>query len=749
MDGAHDLAEHSGAGVAAGHDALVVLIARPHSAAVIGRIAHEVTVLVAVGRTGLTGDVHTAELCLVAGTVQGGLLQQMVDDSRRGVLHGHGGLGLVLQHHVAVGVLHADEGTGLGVHALVDEGGVGRGHLLGGDALFKAAQSHVAHLLGVGVGQVLEAQLVHQEVVGIADAVGQVRPHGTGVQGLGDGGVQRRQALIAPVGVAGPDLAVEQHGIVIDDRRAVDGAVIQCRGVGGHRLDGRTALPGVHSPVPAAVHHLFTGTADHSHHIAVGGIHDGQGDLQLILHLLTGGVGIAAGIGDILQIIAHILRDLLILGILGGVDLVAPAVDHVDSLVVGGDLLALAVDLFGDAQLLHQRLGHIGDHGIGEPGVAALDGGGAVIRRGGGIVAGIGGILRVRLGDGTVAAHILAGDGKAVGKLDILGHGGVILFLVDLALREHLAEDGQLALPVVLAGPGADEGIVHGGVVGDAHHAGALGQRQLGHILAKIHPRRRHHAGATLAEVDLVQVGFKDLVLLVALFQLQCAVDLRDLALDRHLIVAGDVLHQLLGDGGAALHVLAEQGVQNGAGGTLPVHAVVLFKPLVLNGHRCILKVLGNVLQVHPDAVFVHVQRLVHDPLLGVGVLVIQLGGDLGLEFVQIDLHLAAHGAVDIRHEDTGEDGRRKHEHQQQRADDASGLLPAVLLLRGHVPHTLLRVMLHAPRTLGGTVLYPARTLLCLVFYVPGALPDASPKAGGRRPSALVLTQDRAPSFLY
>ena len=84
-------------------------------------------------------------------------------------------------------------------------------------------------------------------------------------------------------------------------------------------------------------------TADHSHHIAVGGIHDGQGDLQLILHLLTGGVGIAAGIGDILQIIAHILRDLLILGILGGVDLVALAVDHVDGLVVGGDLLALAV----------------------------------------------------------------------------------------------------------------------------------------------------------------------------------------------------------------------------------------------------------------------------------------------------------------------------------------------------------------------------------------------------------------------
>ena len=476
MNGLHDLLEDHGAGVAAGHDALVMLIARPDGAAVIGRIAREVTVLVAVGRTGLTGDVHTGELRLIAGALQGCLLQEAVHQRRSGVLHGHGGLCFVLQDHVAVGILHPDKGARRGIHALVDEGREARGHLLGGNALLKAAQCHVAHLLGVGVGQVLEAQLVHKEIVRIGNAVGQIDAHGAGVQGLSERKVQGHKTLIAPVVVSRPHVAVEQHGIVVDDRRAVDGAVVQCRGVGGHRLDGRTALPGVHSPVPAAVHHLFTGAADHSHHIAVGGVHDGQGDLQLILHLLTGGVRIAAGIGDILQIIAHILRDLLILGILGGVDLVAPAVDHVDGLVVGGDLLALAVDLFGDAQLLHQCLGHIGDHGIGEPGVAALDGGGAVIRRRGGIVAGIGGILRVRLGDGTVAAHILAGDGEAVGKLDILGHGGVILFLVDLALREHLAEDGQLTLPVVLAGPGANEGIVHGGVVGDAHHAGTLGQ---------------------------------------------------------------------------------------------------------------------------------------------------------------------------------------------------------------------------------------------------------------------------------
>ena len=51
---------------------------------------------------------------------------------------------------------------------------------------------------------------------------------------------------------------------------------------------------------------------------------------------------------------------------------------------------------------------------------------------------------------------------------------------------------------------------------------------------------------------------------------------------------------------------------------------------------------------------------------------------------------------------------------------------------------TRLRLVLHAPRA-----------LLRFRFYVPGALPDASHKVGGRRPSALVLTQDRAPSFLF
>ncbi len=437
MDGTHHLAEDGGAGVAAGHDLLVVLIARPHSAGVIRGVAHEVAIPVAVGRTGLTGNVHTAELRLVARADQCHLLQQLIDNSSRGVLYGHIGLRLVLQNDIAVGILHADEGARLGVDALVDEGSEGRRHFLGRHALFKAAQCHIAHLLRVRIGQILEAKLVHQEVIGAAHAVGHVCPHRTGIQGLCQCRVQCRQAAIPPVEVSWPHIAVEQHGVVVDNACPVDSAVIQCRRVGGQGLYGGSALPCVDRPVPAAIHHLLARAADHRHHIAVGGIDHGQRDLQLILHLLTGGVGVAAGVGDVVQIVADLLGDLLVLGILRGVDLISLAVHHIDGLIVGGDGLALAVHLFGDAQLLHQSLCHIGDHGIGEPRVAALDGGGALLLIGRGIARSVCGI-GVGVGDGAVAAHILAGDGIAVGKLDVLCDGCIVLLLRDLALIEHL-----------------------------------------------------------------------------------------------------------------------------------------------------------------------------------------------------------------------------------------------------------------------------------------------------------------------
>ena len=225
-----------------------------------------------------------------------------------------------------------------------------------------------------------------------------------------------------------------------------------------------------------------------------------------------------------------------------------------------------------------------------------------------------------------------------------------------------------------------------------------------------------------MPEVHLIEICLQDLVLFVALLQIQRPVDLRYLALDGALVVAGDVLHQLLGDGGTALHTAAEQGAEDGAGGAVPVHALVGVEPLVLDGHHCVLQVLGDLVQIGPDAVLrVHEQRLVHDPFAALRLLIVQLRGDLRLEFVQIDLYLPPHAAVDVCGENTCEDGAGQHEHQQQRADDASRLLPAAAAA-------------------------PGRPLLPVIVYVSGAL--LRPVGMLRRLSVSASFHHRAPSFL-
>ena len=225
-----------------------------------------------------------------------------------------------------------------------------------------------------------------------------------------------------------------------------------------------------------------------------------------------------------------------------------------------------------------------------------------------------------------------------------------------------------------------------------------------------------------MAKVHLVEVGLQYLVLLVALLQIQCPVDLRHLALDGVLVVAGDVLHQLLGDGGAALHAAAEQGAEDGAGGAVPVHTLMGVEPFVLNGYHRVPEVLGYLVKIGPDAVLrVHEQRLVHDPFAALRLLIVQLCRDFCLELIQIDLYLAPHAAVDVCGENACEDGAGQDDHQQQRTDDASHLLSDAT----------------AP---------PGRTLLPVVVYVSGAL--LRPVGMLRRLSVSASFHHRAPSFL-
>ena len=288
-------------------------------------------------------------------------------------------------------------------------------------------------------------------------------------------------------------------------------------------------------------------------------------------------------------------------------------------------------------------------------------------------------------------------------------------------LVQHGVQYQNLALAVLLPAPLAFKGAVLAGVVGDADQAGALGQRQLAGTLAEIGAGRRLHAVAGLTQADTVQVCLQDLVLVIALLQLQRPVDLRHLTLDGDLIIAGDVFDQLLGDGGTALYAPSRQGTEDGAHRTDEVHALVLFKALVLNGDGGILHVLGNVLQIDPDAVLaIAVQGLIHDPFLSLGVQIVQLRGDLGLQLVDVDLHMALQGCVDPCHEDPGENHHGQHHYQYDGADDAARL--SLLFGTG-----LLRLLMRFIVSLTGALLWPAKQAAAL----------------------FVLTHNRAPPFLF
>ena len=641
---------------------IVVFITNPNRRGILRGYAAEPDIRVRRGGTGLTGDGHAGEAGLAAGAAGDDALEGLADDIGGGGFHGHVGLLVVLADQVALGVLHPIEGPGRGVHAIVDEGPIGRGHLLGGDAVFVAAQAHVAGLLAVGLGQGGEAQLLHHEGVGLIGAQLLHRAHGAGVQRADQGGIEGGQAPEAAAGVGGPCAVAGQvpDGIVVDGGGGGDGAIIQSRGVHGHGLGGRTRLTGRRGPVPAPVHLLGAGAAHHGHHVPGVGVHNGDGRLER----LALGVGILGVVG----VFKHGLGDVLDLGVLGGVDLVPAVIDLADGLFKGCADIAVGVcGVVGQAKDLHKLLGHIGDDLVGEVGVV----GGADH----------GGLFVLPLGP-----HIAAQVGVAVGEYHLLGFGGVIGGLVDLFLGQHGVQHVQLAVAVLLPGPVAAQGVILGGVVGDADETRALRQGQLGYVLVEVHPGGGLHAVALVAQVDGVQVHLQNFVFGIVLFQGQSPVHLRHLALDGVLVVAGDVLDELLGDGGAALGVALGKGPEHGPDSAMPVHTVVALEALVLDGDGGLAEVLGDGIKIHPDAVFVAEQGLVHDQLLGIRILIVQLRGHLLVVLGHVHLHMPLQGRVDVGHEDPHEDGGGQHGDQEDGTKDDADGPPHTAALSGLFP---------------------------------------------------------------
>ena len=179
----------------------------------------------------------------------------------------------------------------------------------------------------------------------------------------------------------------------------------------------------------------------------------------------------------------------------------------------------------------------------------------------------------------------------------------------------HLIKNGELALLVLLAVPVAARRIIFIGELRDADDGRRLRDAQLTNGLAEVALRRGLNTAAAVAEVDEVQVRLENFVFRVVLLEAQRTEDLCHLALYSHLVVAGHVLHDLLGNRRAAAGRRAGELAENGFRRALPVHAVVAFKALVLNGDERVPHMLGDVVDTHERAVLYAVELRQLHPL--------------------------------------------------------------------------------------------------------------------------------------
>ena len=335
---------------------------------------------------------------------------------------------------------------------------------------------------------------------------------------------------------------------------------------------------------------------------------------------------LGAGRGrKIFEILIDLVDGSLHVGIDGGIDLIAAGHDHlIDTVVFIAGLVAEVAD-------------HVADDLILKPGVIIV----------------------------TRVVLLTA----VVGEDQLLGYGFVILLLIDIALLEHLAQDDLLPLLVFAGVLGADIGVVPGRVVRDADERRALGQTQILDVLAEIDARGRLHALAVFAERNDIEIPLHDVLFGVRFFKLQRAVDLNQLAADRDLPLAGQVLDELLGDGGAAGLALAEEHLEAGAQRCDPVDALMLFKALVLDGDAGVDQVLGDIVILDPRAVGAAVERLQNLVFAGRGILIINDRGLVEREAVRRPFGLLGQIVFYIDRKQAGKDQSRQKRREKHGAD--------------------------------------------------------------------------------
>ena len=612
-------------------DLLRLIVSAPNSSGIVRGIAGKPPVMVAAAGAGLSGNADALDLGLHAGSALNGFFQHISQIPGGLFIQHRSGILRIVQHQIALAVEDLGEGPGLPVDALIGDGSVSGCQIANRNAVHHSAEGQ-RPIAFIGIiypvklivfYQGVESHVVDGVIIGIVKGQIVEHLHRHGITGGFHGLENIGQSVVDPVLIIRPGGGTEgERRIVINSSRR-DQAKIQGRSVYRQRFDGgsrrQKALGGI---VPGQAARLFAHTAHHGGDIAGFVVNNDNGGLKLLIG--------AFRCGDVFQVLVYFLRGSLGLYVDGGVDLIPAAQDH---LIDHVRVITRRVDQLPD---------HIPDHSIYKVGV---------IRR----------VIR-----------IVGVTGRIV-KDQLLGNGAVVFLFRNITLIEHLIEDivlpGLVPLPAVIR----NIGIVERRIVGDSDQAGTLGKAELGDILGKIGIGSRPDAISLFSQIDGIEIPFQDLFFIILFLHLQRAEDLHELPADRDLVVAGQVLHQLLGDGGCAVGaVRAHKEVRACPHGTKPVHTVMLKEPLVLDGNCGIDQIIRDLIIGSPDPVFIAVEILKGLKLSGLLVLIVDHGGLVQPEAVQRKGNLRHQIIPEIGGKDTGENHHGDHKHQQQRSDYSS-----------------------------------------------------------------------------
>ena len=651
----------------------------PYSSSVITGKAAIPSVLKSGGRTGLTGNFHTTEVCFRTGTA-GSCIDQTIVHIINGLLAEDLFLLLnIVDDQIALRIVNLCEGTFLTPDAIVGEGGIRTGHITDmhtpglcthcqrRKAIIGMNRSICVHIL---IHQGRNTKLILGKIITIAGA--------DLIQGIGSNRIHRTDntaencagVCIFIVIISGPGTIVVHQRQVLDNSRRRNRSLLKAGSVDRNRLNGRTGLQFcVCCTVPIIETGLLTNTAGHCYNITGGVINHNNSRLQLLT---------ASGIGNLGKICVDLIHLLLHLHINGGINMVATALDLLHHQFFGRAVPDHAV-LFG------QGHAHVFQNGIGEPAIHIP---GAILHHGNYLTAAgaviLGAITNQSTDNTLVITLLILAESHAVFKIDaILQHQfliqGMLIFRIrQPAILMHGPQGGLFSLSVVF---GVLIRIVIGGRIGNTDDTCTFGSSQALQFLTIIGFGRTSDTAATLTKVNEIQIQLQDFVLIVAFFHLDRTENLQHFTLNSNIVSSfvfrqQHIFNQLLRDTGTTGRRVTEEHSCTGFDGSDPVNTLMFKETMVLNGNGRIDHILRNVFKIRPGTAG-RGENILILPNLAVIIHIVQIGVLFQIVVININICHRKNIVLQVITQNTGKHKGTDHADHQHRTRCAHGNLKA------------------------------------------------------------------------